>query len=166
MLCRLMKVLQSIGVSTLDGWGMGSHSTTRQVRRGSVNPDKTWGGRLGYTFKYPVQCSTWGKIHMTSDITRKETGVHWRVIIINCHYRVQTTVFMHVMYRNPHALTFQLADLRLTVRPLLVTVHFILMKKSLAVLSSLCLLPYAEPNSHIQGIYFQYYFRISLIHQI
>lgn len=32
--------------------------------------------------------------------------------------------------------TFQLADFRLTVRPLLVTVHFILMKKSRSVLSS------------------------------
>lgn len=37
-------------------------------------------------------------------------------------------------------LTFQLADLRLTVRPRFVTVHFILMKKSRSVLSSLTFL--------------------------
>lgn len=54
--------------------------------------------------------------------------------------------------------TFQLADLRLTVRPLLVTVHFILMKKSLSVFSSLCLLPYTGPNSNIQAIPYQYKF--------
>lgn len=38
-------------------------------------------------------------------------------------------------------LTFQLADLRLTVRPLLVTVHFIRMKKSRLVLCSLLFFP-------------------------
>lgn len=41
--------------------------------------------------------------------------------------------------------TFQLADLRLTVRPLLVTVHFILIKKSLPALISLPFLPYTGP---------------------
>lgn len=44
-------------------------------------------------------------------------------------------------------LTFQLADLRLTVRPLLVTVHFILMKKSRSVLSSLPFLPKPLPET-------------------
>lgn len=42
-------------------------------------------------------------------------------------------------------LTFQLADLRLTLRPLLVTVHFILIKKSLPMLISFPLLPYTGP---------------------
>lgn len=46
------------------------------------------------------------------------------------------------------SLTFQLADLRLTVRPLLVTVHFILMKKSRSVLSSLPFLPKPLPGTH------------------
>lgn len=45
------------------------------------------------------------------------------------------------------SLTFQLADLRLTVRPLLVTVHFILMKKSRSVLSSLPFLPKPLPET-------------------
>lgn len=45
-------------------------------------------------------------------------------------------------------LTFQLADLRLTVRPLVVTVHFILMKKSRSVLSSLPFLPKPPPGTH------------------
>lgn len=47
-----------------------------------------------------------------------------------------------------YSLTFQLADLRLTVRPLLVTVHFILMKKSRSVLSSLPFLPKPLPGKH------------------
>lgn len=50
--------------------------------------------------------------------------------------------------RPAAALTFQLADLRLTVRPLLVTVHFILMKKSMSVLSSLPFLPNPLPETH------------------
>lgn len=50
-------------------------------------------------------------------------------------------------------LTFQLADLRLTVRPLFVTVHFILMKKSRSVLSSLPFLPKPPPGTHkVMGI--------------
>lgn len=56
-----------------------------------------------------------------------------------------------LMSENPktlNSLTFQLADLRLTVRPLVVTVHFILMKKSLSVLSSLPFLPKALPRAH------------------
>lgn len=42
--------------------------------------------------------------------------------------------------------TFQVADLRLTVRPLLVTVHFILMKKSRSVDRSLLFFPKPEPG--------------------
>lgn len=42
--------------------------------------------------------------------------------------------------------TFQVADLRLTVRPLLVTVHFILMKKSRSVDMSLLFFPKPEPG--------------------
>ena len=45
--------------------------------------------------------------------------------------------------------TFQLADLSLTVRPLLVTVHFILMKKSRSVHSSLPFLPKPLPGRYI-----------------
>lgn len=44
--------------------------------------------------------------------------------------------------------TFQLADFRLTVRPLLVTVHFILMKKSRSVNSSLPFLRLLLPGKH------------------
>lgn len=53
--------------------------------------------------------------------------------------------------QNSATLTFQLADLRLTVRPLVVTVHFILMKKSLSLLSSLPFLPKALPSVHLVG---------------
>lgn len=45
-----------------------------------------------------------------------------------------------------HHPTFQVADLRLTVRPLLVTVHFILMKKSRSVDISLLFFPKPEPG--------------------
>lgn len=46
-----------------------------------------------------------------------------------------------------NSLTFQLADLRLTVRPLVVTVHFILMKKSLSALISLPFLSKPFPRA-------------------
>lgn len=55
------------------------------------------------------------------------------------------------LYLQQLFLTFQLADLRLTVRPLLVTVHFILMKKSRSVLSSLPFLPKPLPGKHTQS---------------
>lgn len=48
---------------------------------------------------------------------------------------------------KPNSLTFQLADLRLTVRPLVVTVHFILMKKSLSALISLPFLSKPFPRA-------------------
>lgn len=50
------------------------------------------------------------------------------------------------------AVTFQPADLRLTVRPLLVTVHFIRMKKSRSVLSSLPFLPKPLPEKRTQTL--------------
>lgn len=54
MLCRLRKVLLSIGVSMLDGWGMGSHIRTAQVSGGSLKPHRP----LLYILSCPVQCST------------------------------------------------------------------------------------------------------------
>lgn len=65
-----------------------------------------------------TQCFTWQHMHVYAA---------WSFMICLC------------------ILTFQLADLRFTVRPLLVTVHFILIKKSLPVLMSLPLLPYTGP---------------------
>lgn len=58
MLCLLRKVLLSIGVSMLDGCGMGSHIRTAQVRGGSLKLHSPQGGQLLYIFICPVQCST------------------------------------------------------------------------------------------------------------
>lgn len=110
-----------------DGCWMGSHMTMRQDR-GSLYPHRPLcGAQLLYTLTWPVQCSTcqgWSSGAGPRGASRRGLSGH----------------------RPLCCPTFQVADLRLTVRPLLVTVHFILMKKSRSVDMSLIFFPKLEPG--------------------
>lgn len=89
-------------------------------------------------------------------------SVYWRNVMCFFYFHNRITCTEGEMCRRCRcvglqlqqlSLTFQLADLRLTVRPLLVTVHFILMKKSRSVLSSLPFLlkPLPETQTVTRG---------------
>lgn len=98
MLCLLRKVLLSIGVSMLDGCGMGSHIRTAQVRGGSLKPHSPRGGQLLHIFSCPVQCSTYRQ-----EITRGQMSktVHFPGKFLNAH----RTLFQrskHQLVANPN----------------------------------------------------------------
>lgn len=116
--------------------GCAQHSNAREGRFGKPTQDMRWAAVAHLQMPRAMQ-------HLTDRAaTLYITSLHFFQRINKYFYDVCEC---SILCSNMCVLTFQLADLRLTVRPLLVTVHFILIKKSLPVLISLPFLPYTGP---------------------
>lgn len=135
---RLRKVLVSRGNSMLAGWGMGSQIRTKYGTADSCCPLGLCSAWLSYTRTWPEQCSTLTGQKTISESAQTHGHRHLNSVSKHSFYnKIGTLKNTSIV---PLSRTFHVADLTLTVRPLLVRVHFIRRKKLLSVFGSLAFL--------------------------